>query len=234
VSGPSRLVTLVVADDRIELSAYGPEATVRDLVEEVERYRLAEARLLTARCAGCGRCCDQRIPVFAEDMDRLCGSRDGLADAAARRAFLESALEMPSPPDMDARHTGIRDMVRDMGMSAPEATAIYEFNQAEPIVLRHGEDGKCAFLRDGMCTIYPFRTLTCRLYVCNMGERLSVLQERMVTEGTWHAYQALGWTGDASLDHNAFRAAESAWDLPLGVFEPDADRGDPERLFFYF
>ena len=227
-------VRLVVAEGRIELEGYAPGATVRDLVEEVERFRLERKELITARCAGCGECCNQRIPVFTEDMERLCSSRAGLDHGPERRIFLDGAVDLPQPPDMVARAAGIRDMIRDMQMSTEEATSIYEFNQSEPIALRHGEDGMCVFLRDGSCTIYPYRTLTCRLYVCNMGERLSVLQERIVTEGTWHAYEALGWTGGTDLSHNAFRGAGSHWDLELSAFEPDGDRSDPEKLFFYF
>jgi Fe-S-cluster containining protein len=226
-------VALAVDQGHIELERYAPDATVRDLVEEVERFRLERTELVTSRCAGCGECCNQRIPVFAEDIERLCSSRAGLT-GEARQAFLSEAIELPQRPDMAARAAGIKDMVRDMGMTQEEATSIYEFNQAEPIVLRHGADGMCGFLRAGMCTIYPYRTLTCRLYVCNMAERLSILQERMVTEGTWHAYEALGWTAGADLSHNAFRAAASSWELPLSAFEPEGDRGDPEKLFFYF
>lgn len=234
MSAAAERVRLVAGDGRIELAEYASGATVRNLVDEIERFRLGRTELITARCAGCGECCNQRIPVFAEDMGRLCASRPSLGQGPERQAFLDGALDYPRPPDMAARAAGIRDMIRDMGMSAQEATSIYEFNQSEPIVLRHGEDGMCAFLRDGSCTIYPFRTLTCRLYVCNMGERLSVLQERIVTEGTWHAYEALGWTRSADLSHNAFTGAGSHWDLELSAFEPEGDRSDPEKLFFYF
>lgn len=233
MSGPAAPVLLAVREDRIELERYEPGATVRDLVNEVERIRLDEKTLVTSRCEGCGECCAQRIPVFAEDMDRLCSLRADLESDADRWSFLGTALELPQRPDMAARAAGIREMVRDMGMSADEATSVYEFNQAEPITLRHAEDGRCAFLRSGMCTIYAHRTLTCRLYVCNMGQRLSVLQEQIVTEGTWHAYEALGWTQGEDLSHNAFHGAASHWDLKLSLFER-ADPGDPGKLFFYF
>ena len=36
---------------------------------------------------------------------------------------------------MKARSAGIRNMIRNMEMTAEEATSIYEFNQSEPIVL---------------------------------------------------------------------------------------------------
>ena len=234
MNGETRRVSLRLDGSRIELAGYEPEATVRELIEEIERFRLRRTELITARCAGCGLCCNQRIPVFAEDMERLCGLRPELETPEERRAFLDGVLEYPEPPDMDAREQGVRDMVRDMGMTIPEATAIYEYNQAEPIFLRHGADDRCVFLRERMCTIYGYRPITCRFYVCNMGDRLSVLQERMVTEGSWHAYRALGWTGGVDLSHNAFADAGSAWDLRCRRFEPDADPAEAEKLFFYF
>ena len=74
MSGAPGRVSLAVREERIELAGYAPDATVRDLVEEVERFRMEHTQLTTARCAGCGTCCNQRIPVFAEDMDG-CASR---------------------------------------------------------------------------------------------------------------------------------------------------------------
>ncbi len=234
MSDAKQPVRLCVRDHAIELAGYEPEATVRDLVEEIERFRLRETHLITSACAGCGLCCHQRPPVFAQDMDDLAAGSGRLVDADDRRRFLSSVLEYPSPPDMRARAAGIRDLARDMGMTPGQATGTYEYNRAEPIVLRHGADGMCGFLRDGMCTIYPYRPLTCRLYLCNMGERLSLLQERIATEGTWHAYEALGWTEGVDMAHNTFRRAARQMDLPLALFEPRADDDDPRKLFFYF
>lgn len=227
MSDAPRRVQLETRGRLIELVGYHPDATIRDLVDEIERYRLTQTQLITSACAGCGLCCHQRPPVFAQDMPDLSLAGGVLTGASA-------VLDYPDPPDLEARSRGIRELTRDMGMSAEAATRAYEYNQAEPIVLRHGEDGMCVFLRQGMCTIYPHRPLTCRLYICNMGERLELLQERIATEGTWNAYESLGWAAGADLSHNAFRTAGRQMDLKLSAFEPGGDDEDPEKLFFYY
>lgn len=227
MSEEPRRVRLETRGRLIELAGYHPEATIGDLIQEIERYRLSQTRLITSACAGCGLCCHQRPPVFAQDMPDLSLAGGLLTGERA-------VLDYPDPPDLEARTRGIRELERDMGMSPEAATRTYEYNQAEPIVLRHGEDGMCVFLREGMCTIYPHRPLTCRLYICNMGERLSLLQERIATEGTWRAYESLGWTRGADLTHNAFHTADRQLDLKLAAFEPEGGDGDPEKLFFYY
>ena len=112
------------------------------------------------------------------------------------------------------------------------ATLLYEFNVAEPITYRKNF-GACVFLLNGFCTNYEGRAYTCSLYVCNMGERLSALQERIVRQGIWHSYAVAGLIQVEEIQHNPFVGHESYDTVPIRGF--DVDLSDAlESLFFYF
>ena len=274
-------VTFAEVDDRIEIEGWELDATVRDLVEGIEAFRLA-GTLRTARCAGCGECCYQRIPVFAEDLPLLARAVEqrgpehatGAADhadpptsqdpagasspTAGHRArepqgaelshagrittesppevlaqevtsgLLGAVLELPERPDAERYRKGIADLARQFDLSPRDARLIYEYNNSEPIILARGADGACVFLRDGWCTIYDYRTIIGRLYVCNMAERFAVLEEQIVVQGTWHAYARLGWIEPELLEGNPFFETESAWDIPLSSFQAPSPESNPD------
>ncbi len=212
-------VEFVEVDGRIDLVGHTPQATIGDLVRDLEAFRL-QGSLRTAACAGCGECCSQPIPVFAEDMRSL------TAAGICRVRF-------PSRPDPAAWHGDVETLMRDTGMELNEARSIYEYNTGEPIILDRNPDSTCVFLQKGYCSIYEQRPLTCRIYLCCMGERLEVLQEQIVSRGTWHAYADQGWVDGALCAPNPFAHSQTYLDILLEEFAPPSV-DSMEKLFFYF
>ena len=123
--------------------------------------------------------------------------------------------------------------MRDHGFDRTTASLLFEYNQAEPVKLRKGPDGACMFLKDNLCSIYDARLYTCGLYVCNMADSLSVLQEQIVRQGIWHSYYVLGWIDAGAIGHNPFLGAAGYEEVKIKDF--DFDLTDAmEKLFFYF
>jgi Fe-S-cluster containining protein len=221
------MIQLEVQDDAIELRQYSNDATLQDLVDSTERIRLSKG-LRTEHCYGCGICCKEPIPVLGYDLDKLT-SRLGLS----REALLDRYLDRPEVPCSEERNKAIRELERQHDLTALEATLVYEFNRAEPIILARDENGTCIFLRDNLCTIYEDRPYICRLYLCNMAEKLSVLYEKIAAQGIWHSYWALGWTRSEDIRHNPFLKGRCYREVYMNDFEFDL-KNALERLFFYF
>lgn len=219
------MVDIGIENNRVELRSYDSEATLADLRNAVERARY-DSRLVTYHCAGCGRCCyTGHLPLFGLD----------LVDMRSRRSTndLTPWIEFPEPPDLDERRRGIDELARQHRLDIQTAILLYEFNVAEPITYRKGANGGCVFLQNGFCSNYEGRAYTCGLYVCNMGERLSVLQESIVRQGVWHSYFVEGWISEKEIKHNPFLGHTDYDTILLSGF--DIDLSDAlQSLFFYF
>jgi Fe-S-cluster containining protein len=220
------MVSLTVDDGRIELLDYSPSTSLTDLADGLNEFR-AQPGLMTGFCAMCARCCYDTIPLFGYDVPAL------QALAAERGELWADYVVLPAAPDVAARRRAIKELERDNGMNRAEATLIYEANSAEPITLARNGLGGCRFLDGALCSIYPRRPFACRLYLCNMGERLEALYESIVTQGVWHSYRVMGWIPEEEIPHNPFVAAQSFAEVALESFESDL-AAVAEELFFYF
>ena len=213
---------------RVELESYSEVATLADLVRGVETARL-QTSLAVSQCAGCGKCCYEPIPVIGTDIPQLAAGM-----GVQETEVLDRHLVWPeSRPSGEERHEAIRELARGMSMSDEQAAYAYDFNNGEPVILPRAADGACRFLDVGLCTIYEHRPLACRIYLCAMGDQLSMLQEGIVHHGTWHLYSRAGWIAEAHIAANPFLKALSWETVPIASFAP-LDPGDPEDLFFFF
>ena len=114
-----------------------------------------------------------------------------------------------------------------------QARRIYDFNNGEAVVLKRTAEGHCVVSQGGICSIYKSRPLTCRIYICQMGNKLSVLQENINRQGLWHLYERLGWISRADIADNPFMDAKSWEQTLLSGFDRESD-AIAEDLFFYF
>jgi Fe-S-cluster containining protein len=220
------MVSLTVDDGRIELLDYSPSTSLAELADRLNEFR-TQPGLMTHFCAMCARCCYDTIPLFGYDVAGL------QALAAERGEVWTDYVALPPQPDVQGRRRGIRELQRDAGMSRSQATLIYEANAAEPVTLARNGLGGCRFLDGALCSIYPRRPFACRLYLCNMGERLEALYDGIVTQGVWHSYAVLGWVPLEEIAHNPFAAAGTFDNVALESFESDLASA-AEDLFFYF
>lgn len=217
------MIELTRTDGMLELSAYSPDANLAELCDAVESER-SHRSLVTSHCAGCGRCCHfENLPVLG--LDLIAFRKRNSADVPP------DWLDVPSPPDLAARRKGIEEMIRQHDFDERVATLLYEFNVAEPV--RYRKERGCVFLKNGFCSFYGGRAYTCSLYVCNMGERLETLQERIVRQGVWHSYHVLGWVDAREIAHNPFLGAETYESVLVRDFDEDLSEA-MEKLFFYF
>jgi len=221
------VIELCVADGKIELAGFSPEESVAALARAVEEFRLHQD-LKTRYCCGCGGCCDQAIPVLGLDLPALSAATGLAPERVAGELF-----DLPAVPTAQERRRAIRDMVRQNGFTEEQAALLYDHNRAEPIILKSKRDGTCIFLRGRLCSIYESRPFMCRLYLCNMGEELSVLYEKIIGQGIWHAYARMGWIDESELGSNPFVGRSSYEEVLLGEFEADLS-GAAEKLFFFF
>lgn len=209
-------VRLVILSDRIELEGYSDEATLQDLVRGIERVRL-RSDLKVSRCAGCGGCCRQPIPVLGVDLANLATA----LSAPDERSVLERLAVPDVRPSGHERRAAIRKLSRDTGLSLEQAEWIYDYNNGEQVSPRRADNGSCEFLRGGMCTIYELRPLVCRLYLCTMGDRLSVMQENISRQGVWHLYEHVGWLCRDDIASNPFVQVRSYEEARLSAFAWD-------------
>ena len=217
------MIELAVQGEKIELVDHDGTESPLDLVRAVETFRL-EADLKTRHCYACGLCCYDDVPVLGYDLAAL---RAALGDRFDRHVCL------PARPDLAARRGAVRDLARQHGLQDLEAVLIYEHNNSQPVTMARESPGPCLLLQDRLCTIYAARPFICRLYVCNMGEKLEALYDAIVSQGVWHSYHLLGWVPAAEIVHNPFLAASAFDELHLGSFEEDLEPA-LEKLFFYF
>lgn len=221
------MVKFVIKKKEIELKEYSKGATLVEFVEELEAFRKSNS-LKTSRCFGCGECCSDNIPVLGLDLMRLMQGMDATLDELKK-----ACLAIPERPELQARRKAIQEMVQSDGLADIEAALIYEYNNSEPIILAKKDNGECCFLENKLCSKYRLRPYSCGLYLCNMGARLSYLQEMIIRQGTWHAYHLLGWIRQNEITHNPFLKAESYDALLLKDFDFDLQNAQ-DRLFFYF
>ena len=222
------MIDLEVQGETIEIVSYSEEASLEELKTLVDAFRVREG-LKTAYCQGCGGCCsDENLPVLAYDLAsirRFLGVDDEI--------LFSRYLELPERPSTEQRTKAVGEMMRNHGFDTITASLLYEYNQAEPIRLRENDAGSCLFLENDLCAIYQARPYTCGLYVCNMADRLSALQEQIVRQGIWHSYTELGWIEADEIEHNPFLRASGYCDIPLSSFDVDLSEA-MEELFFYF
>lgn len=222
------MIELEVQGRTIEIISYSEDATLEELRSKVDTFRV-QPGLKTAGCAGCGECCFyENLPVLGYDLQAI---KEFLNVEDAD--LFERYLNAPEKPSQSERGKSIEEMMRDHGFDRTTASYLYEYNQAEPVTLRKSAAGSCMFLEDNLCTIYQARLYTCGLYICNMAEKLSVLQEQIVRQGVWHSYAVLGWIQPDAISHNPFLGSEGYGDVLIRDF--DVDLTDAiEKLFFYF
>ncbi|HET6487752.1 MAG TPA: hypothetical protein VFH83_15095, partial [Spirochaetia bacterium] len=130
-------------------------------------------------------------------------------------------LRLPERPDLQKRRKGIRDLRETFGVPTRTATALYEYNNADPVCIAKADSGDCLFIREGLCAQYAVRPLVCRLYHCRLGEKLSALNEAIIGQGVWHSYCALGWIDEKEIAHNPFVGASDYQRIRLDAFDRD-------------
>lgn len=219
------MVGLEIIDRSIELTDYDHDASLAELIASLEALRTRPG-LRTAACHLCGECCSDLIPLFGIDIEPL--SRRLRCSV---ESLMERVLVLPQQPDLDARRTAIQALSRDMENAS--AALVYEYNAAEPLTFRRRDSGTCKLQDRLLCTIYGDHPTACRFYLCNMGERLSVLYENVVRQGIWHSYAVVGWIDEAEIAHNPFVGARDASEVRLDSFDVDLSSA-LESLFFYF
>jgi Fe-S-cluster containining protein len=212
------MIKFSIHDDLIELDEYSPDVTLSELAMKLDAFR-SNADLKTKKCPGCGECCSDNIPVLGYDLDLYEGKYD-------------DCLIMPEKPDVKSRKKAIDDLLKN-SMSLIDATLIYEYNNSEPIILNKKSDGECIFLKGGFCGSYRVRPYSCGLYLCVMGEKLSYIEEMIIRQGTWHAYNRMGWIDESEIRHNPFLKTDSYCKLLVKDFDSDL-KGALDSLFFYF
>lgn len=223
------MIRLSVIEDQIELEDYTNDVTILELADAVESFQLHHSQsesLKTRNCCGCGVCCHDLIPVLGMDLAAF-GFQPGQGEE-----LLRNQLVLPDPPDLRRRSKDIRETMTRFGIGEPEATFLYDVNQAEPLALPRREDGGCRYLEGNLCSIYEKRPFNCRFYLCNMGTRLAALQETLVSQGTWHAYAMLGWIPEAALPHNPFIHRRDYTAVPVAELEFKLDERVEEKLFY--
>ncbi len=239
------MIEFIVENEEIELKNYNPDATLSQLSESLEDFRLVSG-LKTCQCKGCGQCCSDNIPVLGLDIPVLL---EGLHISFEQA--VQSILVLPEKPDLAFRRKAIREMAQSASITHLEAALLFEYNNAEPIILtrkagKYDVSGKdrqlaqsyfnqeaCYFLENNLCSYYTVRPYSCGLYLCNMGVRLSYLQEMIIRQGTWHAYYKLGWIAEDEIAHNPFLKADSYEKLLVADFEFKLEN-TLDQLFFYF
>ena len=221
------MIDLVVQDETIELKDFSDDSTLQDLVSGTESIRLSEG-LKTRHCYACGICCREPIPVLGYDLGRLT-QRLGVSEEVLTQRY----LELPRAPDSLERNRAIQSLQKEHDFSDLEARLVYEFNSAEPVILKRQDNGSCFFLENNLCTIYEVRPFICRLYLCNMAEKLSILYETIATQGTWFTYSRLGWISEEEIRHNPYLNASGYDRLRLRDFQFDL-KSALDKIFFYF
>ena len=211
----------------IELAGYSDDTTLNELVSGLEAYRMKNS-LKTRNCQGCGKCCKDDIPVLGFDLPVIPG---GLS--LKHETSSDSCIVLPEKPDNEARQKALLELQRTNGLTKLEASLIYEYNNSEPLILARQQDGACLFLKNRLCSVYGRRPYSCGLYLCNMGERLSYIQEMIIRQGTWHAYNLMGWVSAEEISHNPFLKSRSYDELLVKDFEFGLENA-LEQLFFYF
>jgi Fe-S-cluster containining protein len=221
------MIKFEIIQQEIELIEYSDNTSLTELVAELEAFR-QENGLKTVNCYGCGECCTDNIPVLGLDLFRLSQGLHKELDCV-----ISTNIIMPEKPGLEARQKSINELVRSNGLSKLGATLIYEYNNSEPLILAKKNSGECCFLESKLCSKYEIRPYSCGLYLCNMGERLSYIEEMIIRLGIWHAYYLLGWVPENEIAHNPFLKAGSYGELKLRDFEFDL-KDTLDKLFFYF
>jgi len=225
--GMRNMIEFIAENEEIELKSYDPGTTLKELSDALEAFRLT-CSFKTIDCKGCGECCSDNIPVLGLDLQVL---QEGLGISFEEAS--QSIITLPERPDMNARRKAIKEMSKSASISEIEAAILYEYNNAEPIILAKQEKGECCFLKNKLCSKYTIRPYSCGLYLCSMGEKLSCLEEMIIRQGTWHAYCRLGWISRREISHNPFLKADSYDKLLLSDFDFNLENS-LEQLFFYF
>ncbi len=223
------MIRLELENDKIELKEYSDDASLQELTKEVETFRLTND-LKTRYCKGCGECCNQPIPVLGLDIINF-----QKKTSLSLKEICDKYIVFPRKPDLNSRRKGIKEFMNMCGLTKEEAALLYEYNQCEPLILPRKKDGTCTFLDNetGLCTIYAYRTFTCGLYICTMGDELSMLQEMVVRQGTWHAYSMIGWIDRDEISHNPFINADNYDKVYIKDLKFNSEKAI-EQLFFYF
>lgn len=92
----------------------------------------------------------------------------------------------------------------------------------------------CIFLREGLCTVYPYRTLICRLYICTpMSDEAQTLVYGTVAAGIGEFLrqaQTAGYLSKAEEAGEAGRTGPAAWlgyeKMMLELVQAEAERPD--------
>lgn len=221
------MVEFKIIDETIELVDYEPGTTLPELSAELEEYRKSN-KLKTRNCKGCGYCCQDNIPVLGLDITLLMKGLNCSLDELKSKYLI-----IPEQVDVKARRKSISEMSRNGGMSETDAVLLYEYNNAEPLIMSKQNTGDCCLLKDKLCSLYTNRPYSCGLYLCNMGEKLAFIQEMIIRQGTWHAYSMLGWIDKEEISHNPFLKVETYEQLLVKDFDYQL-QDTLDQLFFYF
>lgn len=249
------MINFEVIEDSIELAHYSPDTTLPELVAELEEFR-KNNELKTRKCKGCGLCCQDNIPVLGFDMSILVQGLGCSLDELKSKYLI-----IPEPIEASSRRKSIAEMAMTPGMSGIESVLLYEYNNAEPLILNKQDNGDCCLLKvaecasqnddfliklekvqkrpghtlrkQKLCSLYSYRPFSCGLYLCNMGEKLAFIQEMIIRQGTWHAYSMLGWISEEDISHNPFLKVRTYDELYVKDFDYQLQSA-LDQLFFYF
>jgi len=222
------LLKLTSSHNRIDIIEYSADATLEDLVTGTENLRSNGLRK-TKTCIGCGNCCMPPPPILGADLAdlslRLCNGD--------MRKLTDNYLAIPHVPPPELINKQIAELVRLNSFNEKESRLLFEYNNSEPITFKKKENDSCIFFDGEKCTIYEMRPFICRLYNCVMGNRLSVLEEMIVAQGTWHAYSLIGLIQPSDIGHNPFINNEGYKNIKIGSFEYDFEKS-LTQIFGYF
>ena len=109
-----------------------------------------ETQTQTACCKGCSTCCSQNVTITAmegEDILRYVLS-EGMVDQFAAALLQADEINRPKYTTNDF------------------AKACLDGRDVDPEIQTN--EGTCPFLKDNICTIYPVRPFSCRLFISSM------------------------------------------------------------------
>ena len=221
-----KMIEFQIDDGNIELVRYPEDITLSEFAEELDTFRLQHTPEIRD-CYACGECCGDPVPVLGYDILKIRAEK-GVETEESLRRF----IDFPRKPDLEARRKGINELRSHNGLDELEAALIYEYNQAEPFTMARKE-GACYLLEENLCTVHDGRFYICRLFFCNLGDKLSGLFDSIVSQGVWFSYSLMGWLPEEEIPHNPFLKANSYDRVRLSDFDVDL-RSAVENLFFYF
>jgi Fe-S-cluster containining protein len=202
--------------DCIEVEKYSEDCTVEEyannLTERINKVNI---------CERCGNCCFDIIPIIGYEIRRI---MEIMNIKTISQEFYY--LVLPNKPNVAGKNNSIHDLMKTYNLSESIATILYEYNNVEPITMNKNKDGQCLSITDDKCAKYKIRPLICRLYHCNLGNKVSALNELIINQGIWHSYYIMEWIKEKDISHNPFIKGNNLEEVLLKDFDHNFDEID--------